>query len=138
MLELDGLTRRYGDRVAAQDITFAVAPGELLGFVGPNGSGKTTTMRMVLGVLEPDAGEARLHGRPLDARTRARFGYMPEERGLYPKMPVGRQVEYFARLHGLSRDAAGEAAARSPSSTTPSRWCSTSRSAAWTPSASIS
>jgi ABC-2 type transport system ATP-binding protein len=73
----------------------------MFGFVGPNGAGKTTTMRIVLGVLEPDRGEVRWRGRPVDAETRRRFGYMPEERGLYPKMRVRDQLEYFARLHGL-------------------------------------
>jgi ABC-2 type transport system ATP-binding protein len=74
----------------------------MFGFVGPNGAGKTTAMRIVLGVLEPDAGEVRWRGRPVDAQTRQRMGYMPEERGLYPKMRVRDQLEYFARLHGLS------------------------------------
>jgi ABC-2 type transport system ATP-binding protein len=78
--------------------------------VGPNGAGKTTTMRIVLGVLEPDRGEVRWRGRPVDAETRRRFGYMPEERGLYPKMRVRDQLEYFARLHGLSAADAGTSA----------------------------
>jgi ABC-2 type transport system ATP-binding protein len=82
----------------------------MFGFVGPNGAGKTTTMRIVLGVLEPDRGEVRWRGRPVDAETRRRFGYMPEERGLYPKMRVRDQLEYFARLHGLSAEDAARAA----------------------------
>ena len=106
MLELDGLTRRFGDMVALDDVSFSVAPGQMLGFVGPNGAGKTTAMRIVLGVLEPDAGSVRWRGRPVDAATRARFGYMPEERGLYPKMRVRDQLVYFARLHGLAPGAA--------------------------------
>ena len=88
MLELDGLTKRYGDLVALDGLTFSVAGGRIRGFVGPNGAGKTTAMRIVLGVLEPDAGAVRWRGAPVDAATRARFGYMPEERGLYPKMRV--------------------------------------------------
>ena len=112
MLELDGLTRRFGDVVALEDLTFSVAPGRILGFVGPNGAGKTTTMRIVLGVLAADAGTVRWHGAPVDAATRARFGYMPEERGLYPKMRVRDQLVYFARLHGLDTAAAGAAADR--------------------------
>ena len=72
----------------------------MFGFVGPNGAGKTTTMRIVLGVLAPDRGEVRCDGAPVDFATRARFGYMPEERGLYPKMRVRDQLVYFARLHG--------------------------------------
>ena len=112
MLELDGLTRRYGDVVALDGLTFSVPPGQVFGFVGPNGAGKTTAMRIVLGVLEPDAGSVRWEGRPVDARVRARFGYMPEERGLYPKMRVREQLAYFARLHGAEVDAAGRAADR--------------------------
>jgi ABC-2 type transport system ATP-binding protein len=112
VLELDGLTRRYGDLVALDDLTFSVAPGRMRGFVGPNGAGKTTAMRIVLGVLEPDAGEVRWNGAEVDAETRARFGYMPEERGLYQKMRVRDQLVYFARLHGTAADAAASAADR--------------------------
>ena len=101
MLELIGLTRRFGDVVALDDVSFAVAPGEMVGFVGPNGAGKTTAMRIVLGVLQADAGEVRWRSRPVDAETRRRFGYMPEERGLYPKMRVLDHLVYLARLHGL-------------------------------------
>jgi ABC-2 type transport system ATP-binding protein len=112
MLELDGLTRRYGDLLALDDLSFAVAPRRMLGFVGPNGAGKTTAMRIVLGVLRADAGEVRWRGAVVDAVTRGRFGYMPEERGLYPKMRVRPQLAYFARLHGLDAEAAGAAAER--------------------------
>jgi ABC-2 type transport system ATP-binding protein len=95
--------------VALDGLSFSVGAGQLFGFVGPNGAGKTTAMRIVLGVLEPDGGAVRWKGRPLDAATRARFGYMPEERGLYPKMRVSDQIVHFARLHGV--DAAGARAA---------------------------
>jgi ABC-2 type transport system ATP-binding protein len=112
MLELDGLTRRFGHLVALDDLSFTIVPGRMLGFVGPNGAGKTTAMRIVLGVLRADAGEVRWRGRAVDASARARFGYMPEERGLYPKMRVRAQLVYFARLHGLDATAAGAAADR--------------------------
>jgi ABC-2 type transport system ATP-binding protein len=112
VLELDGLTRRYGDVVALDGLTFCVAPGQVFGFVGPNGAGKTTAMRIVLGVLTPDAGAVRWAGRAVDQSLRARFGYMPEERGLYPKMRVGEQLAYFARLHGADAATAGRAATR--------------------------
>jgi ABC-2 type transport system ATP-binding protein len=102
VLELQGLTRRYGDLVALDDLSFAVAEGQMFGFVGPNGAGKTTAMRIVLGVLEADAGQVFWRGSPIDEQTRKRTGYMPEERGLYQKMRVRDQLEYFARLHGLS------------------------------------
>jgi ABC-2 type transport system ATP-binding protein len=103
MLEVADLARRYGDVIALDGLSFTVEPGQLFGFVGPNGAGKTTTMRIILGVLEPDAGSVRWRGAPVDLATRARFGYMPEERGLYPKMRVRDQLAYFASLHGLSR-----------------------------------
>jgi ABC-2 type transport system ATP-binding protein len=103
MLEVADLARRYGDVVALDGLSFTVEPGHLFGFVGPNGAGKTTTMRIILGVLEPDVGSVRWRGQPVDLPTRARFGYMPEERGLYPKMRVRDQLAYFASLHGLSR-----------------------------------
>jgi len=112
VLELDGLTRRYGDRLALDRLSFTVHPGQLLGFVGPNGAGKTTTMRIVLGVLAQDAGTVRFDGKTIDAATRSRFGYMPEERGLYPTMRVGDQLAYLAELHGIPRAEAREKAER--------------------------
>jgi ABC-2 type transport system ATP-binding protein len=111
MLELEGLRKRYGDRVALDGVTFSVRPGELYGFVGTNGAGKTTTMRITLGVLEPDAGTVRFGGKAVDTATRRTFGYMPEERGLYPKMRVGEQLRYLAELHGMSRGDAERATA---------------------------
>jgi ABC-2 type transport system ATP-binding protein len=112
VLELDALSRRYGELVALDDLTLSVAHGSICGFVGPNGAGKTTAMRIVLGVLAADAGEVRWEGRPVDAGTRARFGYMPEERGLYPKMRVADQLTYFARLHGVPPATAAASAGR--------------------------
>ncbi|MEA2167403.1 MAG: type transport system ATP-binding protein [Solirubrobacteraceae bacterium] len=103
-LEIDGLTRRFGETVALDGITFTVPAGTLFGFVGRNGAGKTTTMRIVLGVLAADAGEVRWNGAPVKRAAIARFGYMPEERGLYPKMAVREQLLHFARLHGHSGD----------------------------------
>ncbi|HJS27544.1 MAG TPA: ATP-binding cassette domain-containing protein [Actinomycetota bacterium] len=110
MLELLSLDRRFGDVVALDDVSFAVPEGRLVGFVGPNGAGKTTAMRIVLGVLQADAGDVRWRGRTVDAEIRRRFGYMPEERGLYPKMRVLDQLIYLARLHGLDKpDATAQA-----------------------------
>ncbi|WP_020657587.1 ABC transporter ATP-binding protein [Amycolatopsis benzoatilytica] len=100
-LEIDGISKRYGDVVALEKMTFDVRPGELFGFVGSNGAGKTTTMRIALGVLSADAGEVRYEGVPITHETRRQIGYMPEERGLYPKMKVGEQLTYLARLHGM-------------------------------------
>jgi ABC-2 type transport system ATP-binding protein len=112
VLELDAVSRRYGAVVALDDLTLSVPDGAICGFVGPNGAGKTTAMRIVLGVLAADSGEVRWDGRPVDAATRARFGYMPEERGLYPKMRAAAQLEYLARLHGVAATDATAAAAR--------------------------
>jgi len=111
MLELTRLTRQFGDVLALDEVSFSVPEGEIVGFVGPNGAGKTTAMRIAPGLLAPDSGEVRWRGRLVDAETRQRFGYMPEERGLYPKMRVLDQLVYLARLHGLERaDAQAEAA----------------------------
>ena len=95
LLEIDGLTKRYGDVVALQDLRFEVPAGEVFGFVGRNGAGKTTAMRIVLGVLASDAGEVRWAGAPLTFEARRRIGYMPEERGLYPKMRLAEQLTYL-------------------------------------------
>lgn len=102
MLETRGLTRTFGEHRAVDDVSFRVADGALTGFVGGNGAGKTTTMRMIMGILAPTAGEVTWHGRPLTREDRATFGYMPEERGLYPKQPVLQQLVYLGRLRGMT------------------------------------
>ncbi len=103
MLELQGITKSYGGQRVLDDVGFDVKPGRLTGFVGGNGAGKTTTMRIALGVLATDAGEVALDGSPVTSGDRRRFGYMPEERGLYPKMKVGEHIAYLARLHGYTK-----------------------------------
>lgn len=105
-LAIHHLHKAYGEIRALDDMTFEVTAGEVFGFVGSNGAGKTTTMRIILGVLAADSGEVRWGGELIDARIRQRIGYMPEERGLYPKMKVGEQLVYLARLHGYSQRAA--------------------------------
>lgn len=112
MLELEGLTKRYGDVLALDGATFSVPRGRMVGFLGPNGSGKTTAMRSIFGLVRLDAGDIRWDGRAAGAEETRRFGYMPEARGLYPKMAVGEQVEYFARLHGADPAAARQHAGR--------------------------
>lgn len=97
--------------MALDEATFDVRAGELFGFVGSNGAGKTTAMRIALGVLAADSGVVWWDGEPITAETRRHIGYMPEERGLYPKMRVGEQLVYLARLHGLSAPAAERAVA---------------------------
>jgi ABC-2 type transport system ATP-binding protein len=103
MLKLTGITKAYGGRRVLDDVSFDVRAGRLTGFVGGNGAGKTTTMRIVLGVLAKDGGSVTLNGTELTANDRRRFGYMPEERGLYPKMKVLEHITYLARLHGFSK-----------------------------------
>ncbi len=111
-LEIEGVTKHFGDVTAVNDLGFDVRAGELFGFVGRNGAGKTTTMRVVLGVLAPDAGTVRWLGVPLAFEARRRIGYMPEERGLYPRMRVAEQLAYLAELHGMAgRDARAAATA---------------------------
>ncbi|HET7387792.1 MAG TPA: ATP-binding cassette domain-containing protein [Nocardioidaceae bacterium] len=107
-LEFERIHKRYGELVALDDLSFDIGAGEVFGFVGSNGAGKTTTMRIALGVLSADSGQVRWDGEPITFETRRRIGYMPEERGLYPKMRVGEQLVYLARLHGLSKAAAAE------------------------------
>jgi len=109
-LEIDGLRRRYGTVTALDGLTFGVPAGQVFGFLGPNGAGKTTTMRAIFGVTALDAGEIRWHGKLADVAARRTFGYMPEERGLYPAMTLFDQVEYFALLHGMDGPAAARAA----------------------------
>jgi ABC-2 type transport system ATP-binding protein len=103
VLELSRLRKTFGDVVALDDVSITVGEGRIVGFVGRNGAGKTTAMRIALGVLLADAGDVRWRGAPVDAIARRRFGYMPEERGLYPKMRVHEQLVYLARLHGLTK-----------------------------------
>ncbi|RQX05754.1 ABC transporter ATP-binding protein [Micromonospora inaquosa] len=108
-LRLDGVDRSFGDRQVLKNVSFEVAAGRMTGFVGANGAGKTTTMRIILGVLSADAGEVSWGGTALTRQDRRRFGYMPEERGLYPKMTTREQVAYLGRLHGLDAAAARRA-----------------------------
>jgi ABC-2 type transport system ATP-binding protein len=110
VLEFDGLYKAYGSNQVLEGVSFTVAPGQMFGFCGSNGAGKTTTMRIAMGLARADAGQVRWAGRPVDEAVRRRIGYMPEERGLYPKMKVGEQLTYFARLHGLDAAAAARAA----------------------------
>jgi ABC-2 type transport system ATP-binding protein len=109
MLEIHDLTKRYADVVALDGASFSVAPGRIVGFLGPNGAGKTTSMRTIFGLVRPDRGDVRWRGKAVGPEERARFGYMPEERGLYPRMKVGEQLTYFAELSGMNAATAREA-----------------------------
>jgi len=107
-LVLEGVSKAFEGIRAVSQLSLRVPEGLIYGFLGPNGAGKTTTMRMILDILRPDRGTITWRGRPVDDQTRRRFGYLPEERGLYPKMKVLDQLVFFARLYGMPR---GEAAA---------------------------
>jgi ABC-2 type transport system ATP-binding protein len=110
MLSVKDLTRVYGDRTVLDRVSFDVAPGRMTGFVGANGAGKTTTMRIIVGVLAPSAGTVSWDGAEIDVARRRSMGYMPEERGLYPKMSPLDQLVFFARLHGMPAAQAAERA----------------------------
>lgn len=103
MLVLSHVRRSFGAVEAVRDVSLTIPTGATYGLLGPNGAGKTTTMRMILGILIPDEGSVTWNGRPIDQAIRRRFGYLPEERGLYGKMKVREQIVYFGRLHGLQR-----------------------------------
>lgn len=110
MLELHDVCRSFGGTQVLHDISFNAARGRLTGFVGGNGAGKTTTMRILMGVLASDSGIMRLDRQELGSQSRSRFGYMPSERGLYPKMKIAEQITYLARLHGYSKQEATQRA----------------------------
>jgi len=110
MLEIVDLTKHYGSITALDGASFSAKPGRLVGFLGPNGAGKTTAMRCIFGLASPDRGQVTWRGKPIDRAVRLRLGYMPEQRGLYPRMRVLDQLSYFAQQHGLtSRDGRGAA-----------------------------
>src|SRR6476659_4759400 len=112
MLEIIDLAKRYGPVVALDGASFTANPGRIVGFLGPNGAGKTTTMRCIFGLARPDRGEVRWQGVTVDRDARLRFGYMPEQRGLYPRMRVLEQLSYFAQQHGMAGKAANAASSR--------------------------
>jgi ABC-2 type transport system ATP-binding protein len=112
MLEIIDLVKRYGTVTALDGASFTATPGRIVGFLGPNGAGKTTTMRCIFGLARPDEGAVHWNGKPVDREARLRFGYMPEQRGLYPRMRVGEQLSYFAQQHGMNGKAADAAAGR--------------------------
>lgn len=112
MLELHDICRSFSGKQVLHDVSFTAERGQLTGFVGGNGAGKTTTMRIILGVLAADSGSIQLDDSPLTATSRSRFGYMPAERGLYPKMKIAEQITYLTRLHGFSKAEAASRAER--------------------------
>ena len=102
-LTVDRIVKHYGDKTAVNGLSFEVSEGEIYGLLGANGAGKTTTMRMILGLIMPDEGEVRYFGKPYGKEQLSMLGYLPEERGLYPKIRVSDQLIYLAQLRGMSR-----------------------------------
>jgi len=111
-LRLDRVTKRFDEFTAVDALSLEVRPGRIFGLLGPNGAGKTTTIRMIVGITEPDEGTVELFGRPADASSQNRIGYLPEERGLYKRMKVGEQLRFFGELKGMTARDADAAAAR--------------------------
>lgn len=111
-LQIERVSKRFGAVQALNDVDLSVEPGELVGFLGPNGAGKTTTMRVVMGLVAADAGLCTWNDAPVTTAVRRRFGYMPAERGMYPKMRVRDQLVYFGRLAGSTSADAGASADR--------------------------
>ncbi len=109
-LSVENVTKRYGDTVAVDDISFEAQPGRILGLLGPNGAGKTSTIRMITYIMVPDAGTVRYEGDPVGPWSQQRMGYLPEERGLYKRLRVKEQLVYLGRLKGLSKAEAAERA----------------------------
>ena len=101
-VDVQGVWKRYGDTDVVVDLSFEVRPGEVLGFLGPNGSGKTTTMRMILDIVRPARGTISVFGGAPGVEHQGRVGYLPEDRGLYRDVPIIETLTYFGALRGLS------------------------------------
>jgi ABC-2 type transport system ATP-binding protein len=110
VLSIQDMHKRFGEVVALDGCTLGVDRGRMLGFLGPNGAGKTTAMRSIFGLMRPDAGTVTWDGEEIGPEQRRRFGYMPEQRGLYPKMKAHDQLTYLGQLHGMDKTAAAGAA----------------------------
>ncbi|MEF2248261.1 ABC transporter ATP-binding protein [Paenibacillus sp. IITD108] len=107
-LVVEGVVKQYGEKTAVNNISFEVGAGEIYGLLGANGAGKTTTMRMVLGLIYPDQGKILYNGKPFTNENLRLLGYLPEERGLYPKIKVSEQLIYLAQLRGMTRKEADD------------------------------
>ena len=120
---MTGVSKSYGDFVAVDGLSFSIQPGGIYGLLGPNGAGKTSTLRMMIGIIVPDSGQISIFGEPLNRAHKDRFGYLPEERGLYRKMKVLEHLTFLGQLKGLT---GAEATRRAQS------WCERFELAAWT------
>src|SRR5215467_10647723 len=101
IVELQKVRKVYETKVAVDELSFSIEPGTMFGLLGPNGSGKTSTIRMMIGITVPDSGTVRLFERPFERESLKRVGYLPEERGLYKKMNVLEQLVFLGQLRGL-------------------------------------
>lgn len=110
VLRLENVTKRYGQTLAVDRVSFTAEPGRLFGLLGPNGAGKTSTIRMIAHITAPDRGTITLGGEPVSPATQRRMGYLPEERGLYRKMRVGEQLVYLGQLKGMTASGAEKTA----------------------------
>jgi ABC-2 type transport system ATP-binding protein len=102
-LQLESVTKRFGDFTAVDDLTLSVGDGTMYGFLGANGAGKTTTFRMILGLLNANEGRITWNNKPINYKTSPEIGYLPEERGLYPKMKVEEQLIFLGQLRGMNK-----------------------------------
>ena len=102
-ISVRNVSKYFGDFMAVNDLSLEVAPGSIFGLLGPNGAGKTTTIRMIVNITVPDKGDVLLFGEKMSAKLQERVGYLPEDRGLYKKMPVGEQLLFFATLKGVPK-----------------------------------
>jgi ABC-2 type transport system ATP-binding protein len=110
IVELQQVRKAYDTKIAVEDLSFSIEPGSMFGLLGPNGSGKTSSIRMMIGITVPDSGAVQLFGKPFDRKNLHRVGYLPEERGLYKKMKVIDQLIFLGQLHGLSATTASKRA----------------------------
>jgi ABC-2 type transport system ATP-binding protein len=110
IVELQHVRKAYDTKIAVADLSFSIEPGSMFGLLGPNGSGKTSSIRMMIGMTVPDSGTVNLFGQPFNRSHLKRIGYLPEERGLYKKMKVMDQLIFLGELHGLDATTAGKRA----------------------------
>jgi ABC-2 type transport system ATP-binding protein len=108
-VEMEHITKKFGDFVAVHDLSLKIPGAAIFGLLGPNGAGKTTSIRMMLNIIIPDSGTVAVLGKALDESTKPKIGYLPEDRGLYPKMKVGEVLEFLAEIKGVSRSVAPKA-----------------------------
>lgn len=109
VLEIENISKKFGDFFAVKNLSFSIPAGSIYGLLGPNGAGKTTTIRMVMNIIIPDQGNIRVLNRRMDEEMKEQIGYLPEDRGLYPKMKVEELLLFLAELKGMSRSEAQKA-----------------------------